>query len=203
MKKLLLIISLLALFVCLFAISVSATNTIYKDTDGNVLFTAENSDVNRVFASYEGAFPNFDDEGNALTWYVTGKEDLDGNQYITVASFLTIDKTGEHATLTEDGTYSYKNRDEELLIVSAYFPDNANIVKLNLSDSGYAVKYVFTDEKQSTLLFLRVPNTLTELPSRIVQATQIIDFTASDEALYPSLSPTSFYDCQNLRSVFR
>ena len=85
MKKLLLIISLLALFVCLFAISVSATSTIYKDTDGNVLFTAENSDVNRVFASYEGAFPNFDDEGNALTWYVTGKEDIDGNQYITVA----------------------------------------------------------------------------------------------------------------------
>ena len=201
MKKLLLTIALLTLFVCLFAVSVSAASTVYRDTEGNVLFTAQNSDTDRVFASYEGSFPNFDQSGNALTWYVTGKEDIGDTQYITVASFLTIDKSGEYATLADNGTYSYKNRDVELSIVSAYFPDNSNVVKLSLSDSGYAIKYVFSDEKQSNLLFLRVPNTLTELPSRIVQATQIIDFVSPDDALYQSLSPTSFYDCQNLRSV--
>ena len=200
-KKLLLIFSMLALLVCVFAISVSAASVIYKDTEGNVLFTAQTSDVNRVFASYEGSFPNFDDEGNALTWYVTGSEEVDGAQQITVASFTTIDASGVHATLADNGTYSYVNRDKELSIVSAYFPDNSNIVKLSLSDSGYAIKYIFSDEKQSNLLFLRVPNTLTELPSRIVQATQIIDFTAPDDALYPSLSATNFYDCQNMRSV--
>lgn len=201
MKKALLTTILLALFVCLFAISVSAASTIYKDTDGNVLFTAQNSDVNRVFESYEGSFPNFDNEGNALTWYVTGKEEIDGDVFVTVASFSTVDKTGEHATLADNGTYSYKNSDKEVSIVSAYFPDNANIAKLNLSDSGYALKYVFTDEKQSNLLFLRVPNTLTELPARVAQATPIIDFVAPDDALYTTLTPTSFYDCQNLRSV--
>ena len=200
MKKVFLTIALVAAFVCLLAISISAS-IVYKDAAGNVLFTAQNSDGGRVFESYEGSFPNFDNEGNALTWYVTGREEIDGTQYITVASFLTIDTSGEHATLNDAGTYSYVNKDKELSIVSAYFPDNANIVTLKLSDSGYAGKYVFTDEKQSSLLFLRVPNTLTELPSRIVQATQIIDFTAPDDALYTSLSATSFYDCQNMRSV--
>ena len=201
MKKVLLTVVLVATFVCLFALSISAASTVYKDTEGNVLFTAQNSDVNRVYASYEGSFPNFDGEGNALTWYVTGKEEVGDTQYITVASFLTIDTSGEHATLADNGTYSYVNKNKELSIVSAYFPDNSNIVKLSLSDSGYGSKYIFADEKESNLLFLRVPNTLTELPSRIVQATQIIDFTAPDDALYPSLSATSFYDCQNMRSV--
>ena len=200
-KKFLLVLSMLALLICVFAISISAADIVYKDAEGNVLFSAQRSDVNRVFDSYEGSFPSFDNEGNALTWYVTGTEEIDGIQYVTVASFLTIDTSGTHAALTESGTYSYVNRDMELSIVSAYFPDNSNIVKLNLSDSGYAIKYVFTEEKQSNLLFLRVPNTLTELPSRVAQATQIIDFTAPDDALYSSLSPTSFYDCQNLRSV--
>ena len=201
MKKALLTIAITTVLMCLFAISVSAESIIYKDTQGNVLFTAQSSDVNRVFAGYEGSFPNFDGEGNALTWYATATEESDGNKIITVDSFATIDLSGAHATLTEKGVYSYINRDKELSIVSAYFPDNANILTLSLSDTGYASKYVFSDEKQSSLLFLRVPNTLTELPSRIAQATQIIDFVAPDDAPYQSLSPTSFYDCQNLRSV--
>ena len=201
MKKTLLTIAITTVLMCLFAISVSAVSVIYKDTQGNVLFTAQTSDDNRVFASYEGSFPNFDGEGNALTWYATATEESDGNKIITVDSFATIDLSGTHAALTEKGVYSYVNRDKELSIVSAYFPDNANILTISLSDSGYAREYVFSNEKQSNLLFLRVPNTLTELPSRIAQATQIIDFVAPDDAQYQSLSPTSFYDCQNMRSV--
>ena len=183
---------------CVFAISASA-KIIYKDTNGTVMFEAENS--GRVFTSYTGAFPQLDSEGNALTWYVTEKYTVDGVSYVVVDSFNTIDKTGTHASLDADGNYAYVNQNKELSIVSAYFPDNSNIVKINLTDNGYGVKYLFSQETQSNLLFLRVPNTLTELPMRIVQATQIIDFSASDQALYTSISAVNFYECQNMRSV--
>ena len=201
MKKTFLILSIAAVLVCLLAVSVSAANIYYKNEAGETIFTGVDENSDRVFESYEGSFPNTDASGNALTWYITSTETVGEDTVHNVASFQTIDTSGVHAALSEDGVYKYIDQNKELAIVSAFFPDNANILKLSLSNDGYAIKYVFVDEKQSNLLFLRVPNTLTELPSRIVQATQIIDFSASDDALYPSLSPTCFYDCQNMRSV--
>ena len=97
-KKFLLTFLILSLLVCVFAISASAS-VIYKTSDEKVLFTAEVKDGGRNFVSYEGSFPTTDENGNALTWYVVNTETVNTDTVHTVASFNTIDTTGEHASL--------------------------------------------------------------------------------------------------------
>lgn len=199
MKKILLILAIIASIVCILTISVSAS-VIYKDISGNTLFTGTDENSDRIFESYEGDFPKTDENGNALTWYIKGTETIDADTVHTVDSFLTIDTTNEHASLTEAGVYKYVNQAKELSIVSAYFPDNSNILTFSFSDSGYGSTYDFNTDK-SNLLFLRLPNTLTVLPSRIGQSTPIIDCTIPDETPIKSFDVTSFHGSKNLRSV--
>ena len=198
-KKILFSIIITSLLVCVFAISASAS-VIYKTSDEEVLFTAEVNDGGRNFVSYEGSFPTTDGNGNALTWYVVNTETVNTDTVHTVASFNTIDTTGEHASLSDDGQYKYVNQAKELSIVSVYFPDDANILTISMSDSGYGNAYGHGSDK-SNLLFLRLPNTLADLPSRICQATNVIDCTVADSAPFETISNTAFYDCINLRSV--
>ena len=198
-KKFLLTFLILSLLVCVFAISASAS-VIYKTSDEKVLFTAEVKDGGRNFVSYEGSFPTTDGNGNALTWYVVNTETVNTDTVHTVASFNTIDTTGEHASLSDGGQYKYVNQAKELSVVSVYFPDDANVLTISMSDSGYGNAYGHGSDK-SNLLFLRLPNTLTDLPSRICQATNVIDCTVADSAPFEIISNTAFYDCTNLRSV--
>ena len=197
-KFLVLTIAIVAL-IAILAVSASA-DVIYKDAKGNVMFTGVDSNSDRVFESYTGSFPNTDEQENALTWYIVSSETVDTNTVHTVASFLTIDTTGEHASLSNEGVYKYVNQAKELSIVSAYFPNNSNILTLNLSSDGYGNTYSFTTDT-SNLLFLTLPNTLTVLPGRIAQVTPIIDCTIDENAPFTSISATAFYQAKNLRSV--
>lgn len=199
-KKILFTILLVSLLTCIFAISASAA-VIYKTADGETLFTAQDENADRIFESYTGSFPKTDKEGEALTWYLTGEEtDADGNVVRTVASFQTLENTGTHASLSESGVYKYVDKNKELSIVSAYFPDNSGVLTFSMSDSGYGDAYNFASD-HSNLLFLRLPNTLTDLPSRIAQSTPIIDCEISDDAPFDTISNVAFYDARNLRSV--
>ena len=198
-KKILLLTVLVMAFVCLLAVSASAA-IIYQKADGTVLFTAQDVNSDRVFESYTGSFPNTDEQGNALTWYIVSSETVDTNTVHTVASFLTIDTTGEHASLSNEGVYKYVNQAKELSIVSAYFPNNSNILTLNLSDDGYGDTYNF-DTDTSNLLFVRLPNTLAQFPGRLGQSTPVIDCTVDENAQYTSMGATSFHGSKNLRSV--
>ena len=199
-KKILFTILLVSLLTCIFAISASAA-VIYKTADGETLFTAQDENADRIFESYTGSFPKTDKEGEALTWYLTGEEtDADGNVVRTVASFQTLENTGTHASLSESGVYKYVDKNKELSIVSAYFPDNSGVLTFSMSDSGYGDAYNFASD-HSNLLFLRLPNTLTDLPSRIAQSTPIIDCEISDDAPFETISNVAFYDARNLRSV--
>ena len=208
MKKIILTILTFALLVCALALCSSAA-TVYKDADGNEVFRYEIYDGTEesyknyfegTIKSYEGAFPNLDENGNALTWYIVFTETVGDDTVHTVDSFLTLDTTGEHATLSESGEYKYVNLNKELSLVSVYFPNDAGVVTLNLSGNSYGDAYQLKSNT-SNLLFLTLPNTLTVLPQRIVQATPIIEFCVSDDALYTEISNVAFYDCQNLRTV--
>ena len=179
--------------------SVSAA-TIYKTADGAVLFTGIDENADRVFESYEGSFPNTDNDGNALTWYITSTATEGSDTVHTVASFLTLDQTGEHASLSDTGVYKYVNQAKELSIVSVYFPNDSGILTLNLSDSGYGNTYDFKTDT-SNILFARLPNTLTVFPSRFGQSTPMIDCTIDENAPFTSMGVTVFYKSQNLRSV--
>ena len=101
MKRKILTVSLMiALVIFALAISISAS-TIYKDADGNTLFTYEAND-SKVITSFEGEFPKTDANGNALTWYVTATTTENGNTVKTVASVLTTDEA--YFTIS-DGKY--------------------------------------------------------------------------------------------------
>ena len=137
MKKRLLLAALTAvLFVLVLALGVSAT-TIYKDADGNELFRLEMNE-NKVITTYQGEFPKTDSEGNALTWYVTATETVGDDIVKTVASVLTLDEN--HSAL-KDGVYSYSGSTvKNTNVVSAYFPSDKGITKLNLANGGYRRK---------------------------------------------------------------
>ena len=198
-KKILLLTVLVMAFVCLLVVSASAA-IIYQKADGTVLFTAQDANSDRIFESYKGSFPNVDDQGNALTWYLVSTETTDTNKIYIVDSFLTIDETGVHASLSEKGVYKYVDQKKELSIVSVYFPNDKNILTLNLSDDGYGDTYDF-DTDTSNLLFVRLPNTLAQFPSRLGQSTPVIDCTVDENAQYTSMGATSFHGSKNLRSV--
>ena len=198
-KKILLTLLLVSMLSLVFAVTASAA-IVYKTADGTTLFTAVDENADRIFDSYEGSFPNTDESGNALTWYIVSTETTETDTVHTVASFLTLDTTGEHASLSDVGVYKYVNTEKELSLVSVYFPNNSGILKLNLSDDGYGNTYDFATDK-SNLLYLTLPNTLTELPKRVCQSTPVIDCTIPDEAPFESISAVAFYKAKNLYSV--
>ena len=198
-KKILLTLLLVSMLALMFAVASSAA-TLYKTADGTTLFTGVDENADRIFDSYEGSFPNTDENGNALTWYIVSTETTETDTVHTVASFLTLDTTGEHASLSDAGVYKYVNTEKELSLVSVYFPNNSGILTLNLSGDGYGNTYDFATD-QSNLLYLTLPNTLTELPKRVCQSTPVIDCTIPDEAPFESISAVAFYKAKNLYSV--
>ena len=198
-KKILLTLVLVSMLALMFAVASSAA-TLYKTADGTTLFTGVDENADRIFDSYEGSFPNTDESGNALTWYIVSTETTETDTVHTVASFLTLDTTGEHASLSDAGVYKYVNTEKELSLVSVYFPNNSGILTLNLSGDGYGNTYDFATDK-SNLLYLTLPNTLTELPKRVCQSTPVIDCTIPDEAPFESISAVAFYKAKNLYSV--
>ena len=196
MKKKALIIFLTVAFVLLLAIGVSAS-TIYKDAEGNTLFSYE-MDANSIITSYEGEFPKVDADGNALTWYVTATATEGGNTVKTVNSILTVGS--EYSSLT-NGEYKYtKSTVNTKNVVAVYFPSNAGITKLTLNDGGYKNKISY-DPTGTEILFVYLPNTLTTLPERIVQGSKALVCEMPSDMPITTISRVSFYQAKCLREV--
>ncbi len=199
MKRRIFTVSLMiAIMLFAFAICVSAS-TVYKDAEGNTLFTFEAND-SKVITSYEGQFPKTDANGNALTWYVTSTTTENGNTVKTVASVLTTDET--HFTIS-NGKYSYKGSTvTQYNVVSVNFPSDAGITTLNLANAGYRLgnMYSYTPEG-SEILFIYLPNTLTSLPERLGQATKMLICDIPSEIPVTSISRVFFHDAKCLRKI--
>lgn len=198
MKKKLLLVSLMIALFALLAIGVSAS-TIYKDSDGNTLFSFE-YDENNIISTYSGEFPKTDDQGNALTWYITATTTEGENTVKTAVSFKTLDEA--YMTLDSNGKYTYKgntgvtNRN----IVSVYFPSDMGIKKLNLADAGYRNGYTY-NPFGSEILFVYLPNTLTELPERIIQATKALVCDIPLDTPITKISHVAFHNSKSLREI--
>ena len=189
---------MIVIMIFVFALCVSAS-TVYKDVEGNTLFTFE-ADDNKVITSYEGQFPKTDANGNALTWYVTATATENGNTVKTVASVLTTDE--EHFTIS-NGTYSYKGGAvTQLNVVSVNFPNDAGITKLNLANGGYRLgnMYSYTPDG-SEILFVYLPNTLTTLPDRIGQASKILFCDIPSNIPVTYFSHVMFHNSKSLRTI--
>lgn len=195
-KKLFLLMIMVVALACVLVIGASAS-TIYKDTDGNQLFSYE-ADSSSIITSYTGSFPKTDAQGNALTWYVTATSSENGNTIKTVASVLTLDEN--YATLT-DGTYSYKTSTVNTKnVVSVYFPSDKGITTLNLTDDGYKNKNGW-DPSGTEILFVYLPSTLTTLPERIVQGSKVLVCDMPSEMPISKISHVAFFEAKCLREV--
>ena len=197
-KKLLLMILAVMMLAVALTICVGAT-TIYRDSDGNELFRFEVNE-NKIITTYEGEFPKTDSEGNALTWYVTETVAEGDNTVKTVTSFKTLDEA--YATLDANGIYTYKNGTgvTTKTVVAANFPYDMDIKKLNLAGGGYK-NNIHYDPNGTEILFVYLPNTLVELPERIVQGSKALVCHIPMEAQITRISHVAFYEAKCLREV--
>ena len=209
-KRILLCLCIIAMLVCIFAISTSAS-TIYKDANGNEMFRydvfANSDEVSAYFGfandnsigtikSYQGSFPKTDTEGNELTWYVTGTEAVGGDTVITVASGTTVGVVG---TVNDSGVYNFNSGFKKENIVSANFPDNAGILKLGFGSYG---SYSGSFPKAGyNLLFLYCPNTLVEFGFKFVQSMPVIVCEIDDETPVTEIPQNFAHDARNLRAI--
>lgn len=207
MKRLLKAVLFIALFACVFALSVGASY-IYKNEQGETMFTFEmatavtNKD-HKVIKTYQGEFPKFDGQGNALTWYVTKTETVDGNTVKTVASVKTLDS--DYFTLSDNGNYTYGGTKGKIVtqynVVSVNFPYDSGISTLSLENNGYKASGYAYSPFSTELLFLYLPNTLTALPERIVQNSKVLICDIPSEASFTSISRVAFYHAKCLREI--
>ena len=196
-KRLLLTLFAVTLFTVVLALSVGAS-TIYKDAEGNTMFSYELDEKN-IISTYTGEFPRVDGEGNHLTWYVTKTETVDGDTVKTVASFKTMDEG--YMTLS-NGTYTYKGGTgaTNKNIVAVSFPNDSGINVLNLSDGGYHSTYNY-EKNTAEILFVYLPNTLTTLPDRVVQATRALVCDIPLETPITRISHVAFHASKCLREI--
>lgn len=202
MKKKLLLLSLMVLLVaCALAVVASAA-TVYKDSQGNEMFSYE-MDSSNIITSYSGSFPKTDSLGNELTWYVTSSSnDANGNTVKTVACVKTMDEA--YFTLS-NGKYSYGGTAGKVVtqynVVSVNFPLDAGIETLNLENNGYKAGGYSYSPFTTELLFLYLPNTLTTLPERIVQNSKALVCDIPSDTPFTSISRVAFYHAKCLREI--
>lgn len=213
MKKKLLILSMFALLVCIFAISASAT-TIYKDANDTELFRYETfqdeDDITEYFGfsttyyagiikSYEGSFPKTNADGKELAWYVTGTTtDESGNTIISVACGTTV---GDVGYINSNGAYNFNTGYSKDKIVSINFPDNAGITAFGFGTfGGYSDKSIFP-KASTNLLFIYCPNTLTSLGGGFIQSLPVLICEIDDETPATEIGATFAHDARNLREI--
>ncbi len=191
-KKLLLAIAMIAMLVCILAISVSAA-TLYKDADGNTLFSYVDENNDYDFDSYEGSFPKTDSEGNALTWYITATATEGSDTVHTVASLKTL---GEAGNINGNGAYSFTSPVTNKNTVSVNFPDNAGIKTLAFKSFGG-----YGSRANNNILFVYCPNTLTAFENNPFQETQAIVVELDDETPITSIPQNFAHEARNLEAI--
>ena len=205
-KKILLISLLVVMFICVFAISISATTYNYYENEiaeDNKLFTIEasfttkNTRFELISSTAGDGFAKTDDDGTALTWYVVS-DDLgkttSGVRNIVVKSTPTIG--GAVGTTDENGNYIYGIDTDGVSfskkVVSVNFfgtevktlPEQAYMATYSLHTPGQKYQYCQIADG-SYLLELYLPKTLTYIPKQLCFRSPVIVLEFEDnEVLY-------------------
>ena len=184
-RKLMLLTVMLALFVCILALSISAS-TIYKDENGTELLKCEIADGYHI-ASYEvlnGGFAKADNDGNALTWYLTETKTEDGNVIKTVKAV----KTSE---CFANGNYT--NGVEKLKVVSASWDEGTTSIPNFGNWSG---------EISKEILFVYIPDSVTSLPQRLFQKTPVIACEIKPTSNLQQINLYMLYEAKSIREIY-
>ncbi len=187
MRKIILTFAVMAMLVCIFAISVSAA-TVYKNADGEELFSYLDENNDYIFDSYVGSFPKTDEQGNELTWYITSTSTVNGDTVHTVDALKTL---GEAGKINENGAYSFIAPVTNKNTVSVNFPDNAGI-KTIPAFGGYGTR------AQNNILFAYCPNTVTVFDDGAFQETPVIVAELDDETPITYFPHKMFHEARNV-----
>ena len=189
-KKILLMLAIISMLVCVFAISVSAA-TVYKTENGTKLFSYVEENNDFIFDSYEGSFPKADSEGNPLTWYIISSTTENGDTVHTVKSVKTL---GEAGNINASGEYTFASPVTNKNTVSVNYPDNAGIKKIPAFGA-------YNTRAKNNILFAYMPNTLTELPESLFQETPVIVGEIDDETPVTMIPHKLCHEARNIKVV--
>ncbi len=191
-RKLFLLAVMVIAIVSMLAISASAA-TIYKTADGTTLFSYVDEDADYDFDSYEGSFPKVDDEGNALTWYITATATENDDTVHTVASLKTL---GEAGSINGNGAYSFTSPVTNKNTVSVNFPDNAGIKSFGFNTFGG-----HSTRANNNILFVYCPNTITAFANNPFQETNVIVVELDSETPITQIPQNFAHEARNLETI--
>ena len=203
-KKILLMISIMAMLVCVFAISASAADWTYKDEAGQTYLTLTIDDQTGIITEYDGRFPMWTEKNEPLTWYVIKTE---GNVK-TVKSFVSTDPVytnhgGGYYRFIKEADFTLKDKypvPTKENVVSINMPNDMGITAFsNYSAVNFQAGVSYTPNKLE-ILFARFPNTLTNT-ERLVQATKVLEVEFDKNSIFTTLSHLAFHESKSLRKV--
>ena len=203
-KKILLMISIMAMLVCIFAISASAADWTYKDEAGQTYLTLTIDDQTGIITEYDGRFPMWTEKNEPLTWYVIKTE---GNVK-TVKSFVSTDPVytnhgGGYYRFIKEADFTLKDKypvPTKENVVSINMPNDMGITAFsNYSAVNFQAGVSYTPNKLE-ILFARFPNTLTNT-ERLVQATKVLEVEFDKNSVFTTLSHLAFHESKSLRKV--
>ena len=203
-KKILLMISIMAMLVCIFAINASAADWTYKDEAGQTYLTLTIDDQTGIITEYDGRFPMWTEKNEPLTWYVIKTE---GNVK-TVKSFVSTDPVytnhgGGYYRFIKEADFTLKDKypvPTKQNVVSINMPNDMGITAFSdYSAVNFQAGITYTPNKLE-ILFARFPNTLTNT-ERLVQATKVLEVEFDKNSVFTTLSNLSFHEAKSLRKV--
>ena len=200
-KKILLTLLIVSALVCLFAISVSAITYTYNDTNGNTLFSFDYENPNwkdqtgYVASNKQGVgFAKVDDDGDALTWYITDTATDDaGNKTFTVTSLKTL---GEAGSVNGNGAYSFTSPVTNKNTVSVNFPDDSGIKTWAFNSFGGYGSFV-----NNNILFVYCPNTLTAFSNNPFQEAPVMVVEIDDETPITNIPQNFCHEARNITTI--
>ena len=196
MKKKILILTLLMLAVAFTLAITSYCATIYKETaDGEVLFSGTFSNNQVVEYNATKRFPKLDENGNALTWYVTGvtETDAEGNTVKYVAKDLT-----KNVFNASTGNYN-EGKTFALKVVSANFDNDGTVTKFDSYLFGHHDSAKYSKE----LLFVYVPDSVTTIGERMCQyVPSVLEIYFSENSKCKTIGKFFALQAYSLRTVY-
>lgn len=210
MKKRILLTLIMVLALAFVLVTYVSASTIYKDQNGQVVFSYETKTVSHATSSdgtqsfevidtTSGEFAKTDANGVHLTWYITQTTTENGNTVHTVVCIPTLQAQGYDTcagTLNSSGAYSYSINKKK--VVSASFPDNAGIKTFAFGAyGGHGTR------SQNNILFCYLPNTITELDESMFQETPILTAELDFEAPMKSFPKKFAHAAYSLRGEVR
>ena len=218
---------MVAMLVCLFAISVSAytpatSYNYYVDSmaEENLVYSAT-TQMEPSRGRYEmtvtesgDGFAMFDENGNALTWYVVEEStDSEGARHFVCKAVKTIDEAG---TVDANGLYTYGGSETAVTnknVVSVCFYGTGvkslpnNVYQCVATNPPHSSEYTVL-ANGSHLLFLYLPKTLTAFPAYMCQRSpvRVIEFednqiAATEIKGVQSGGNSPFAFCGNLKAI--